>query len=178
MAAVLGLDDERIRAVCDEAADGAVCEAVNFNSPGQVVIAGDAAAVARAEAFAKAAGAKRFVPLPVSVPSHSSLMREAATRLADALATVPFSPPTVPVLHNVDAQAHDDAIAIRHALVEQLYRPVQWVACVEALAARGALRQLEFGPGKVLTGLAKRIHKDITGVAVWDEASLTAAMSV
>ncbi len=176
MAAVLGLDDEAILAVCAEAAAGSVCEAVNFNSPGQVVIAGDAAAVARAEGLAKAAGAKRFVPLPVSVPSHSSLMRDAAVRLADALASVPIQPPVVPVLHNVDAQAHDDAVAIRHALVEQLYRPVQWVACVEALAARGAQRQLEFGPGKVLTGLAKRINKDIVGIAVWDAPSLEAAL--
>lgn len=175
MAAVLGLEDEAIRAVC--AAAGGVCEAVNFNSPGQVVIAGEAAAVARAEGLAKEAGAKRFVFLPVSVPSHSSLMREAATRLADVLASVPIAPPVIPVLHNVDAQSHDDAVAIRHALVEQLYRPVQWVACVQALAARGALRQLEFGPGKVLTGLAKRIDKNITGLAVWDESSLTTAMS-
>ncbi|WP_407276495.1 ACP S-malonyltransferase [Halothiobacillus sp. DCM-1] len=176
MAAVLGLSDEAVLGVCAEAAEGEVCEAVNFNSPGQVVVAGDAAAVARAEPLAKAAGAKRFVLLPVSVPSHSSLMREAAARLADALATVPLVPPVVPVLHNVDAKTHDDAVAIRHALVEQLHRPVQWVACVEALAARGALRQLEFGPGKVLSGLAKRIDKNITSLPVWDEASLTAAM--
>lgn len=176
MAALLGLEDEVVLSVCAEAAAGQVCEAVNFNSPGQVVIAGDAAAVARAEALAKAAGAKRFVPLSVSVPSHSSLMTEAARSLDDYLARVVIRPPTIPVLHNVDAQAHDDAVAIRHALVEQLYRPVQWVACVRALHARGCNRQFEFGPGKVLTGLVRRIERGMEGAAVFDEASLSAVL--
>lgn len=177
MAALLGLTDEAVLAVCAEAAQGQVCEAVNFNSPGQVVIAGDAAAVARAEELAKAAGAKRFVPLPVSVPSHSSLMIGAARELDAQLAKVSIRPPVIPVVHNFDAQTHDDAIAIRHALVEQLYRPVQWVACVQALHSRGCNRQFEFGPGKVLTGLAKRIEKGVTGMAVFDEASLAAVIS-
>lgn len=176
MAALLGLDDAAVLAVCAEAAGDQVCEAVNFNSPGQVVIAGDAAAVVRAEALAKAAGAKRFVPLTVSVPSHSSLMRGAAQDLDAYLANVCIRPPVIPVLHNVDAQAHDDAVAIRHALVEQLYRPVQWVACVRALHARGCHRQIEFGPGKVLTGLARRIERGIEGSAVFDEATLTAVL--
>lgn len=176
MAALLGLSDEAVLGVCAEAAQGQVCEAVNFNSPGQVVIAGDTAAVARAEAMAKSAGAKRFVPLPVSVPSHSSLMIDAARELDAYLARVIIKPPAIPVLHNVDAQTHDDALAIRHVLVEQLYRPVQWVACVRALYGRGCNRQFEFGPGKVLTGLAKRIEKGMTGSAVFDEASLAAVL--
>jgi [acyl-carrier-protein] S-malonyltransferase len=177
MAALLGLTDEAVLSVCAEASQGQVCEAVNFNSPGQVVIAGDAAAVARAEELAKAAGAKRFVPLPVSVPSHSSLMIDAARELDAHLAKVTIKPPVIPVLHNVDAQTHDDGLAIRHALVEQLYRPVQWVACVQALHGRGCNRQFEFGPGKVLTGLAKRIEKGVAGSAVFDEASLAAVIS-
>ncbi|WP_298219390.1 ACP S-malonyltransferase [Halothiobacillus sp.] len=177
MAALLGLTDEAVLSVCAEAAQGQVCEAVNFNSPGQVVITGDAAAVARAEELAKAAGAKRFVPLPVSVPSHSSLMIDASRELDAYLAKVMIKPPVLPVLHNVDAQTHDDAVAIRHALVEQLYRPVQWVACVQALHGRGCNRQFEFGPGKVLTGLAKRIEKGVTGKAVFDEATLAAVIS-
>ncbi len=176
MAAVLGLDDGAVLAVCADAAMGQVCEAVNFNSPGQVVIAGDAAAVARADVLAKAAGAKRFVLLPVSVPSHSSLMIEAARALDAYLTQVCIRPPLIPVLHNVDAQAHDDAIAIRHALVEQLYRPVQWVACVRALHSRGCNRQFEFGPGKVLTGLAKRIERGVEGAAIFDAASLAAVL--
>lgn len=176
MAAVLGLDDAAVMTVCSDAANGQICEAVNFNSPGQVVIAGDAAAVARAESLAKAAGAKRFVPLSVSVPSHSSLMVDAARALDAYLAGVVIRPPTIPVLHNVDAQAHDDAVAIRHALVEQLYRPVQWVACVRALHARGCHRQIEFGPGKVLTGLVRRIERGMDGAAVFDEASLSAVL--
>lgn len=177
MAAILGLTDEAVMGVCAEAAQGQVCEAVNFNSPGQVVIAGDAAAVARAEPLAKAAGAKRFVPLPVSVPSHSSLMIEAARELDAYLSKVMIRPPAIPVLHNFDAQTHDDALAIRHALVEQLHCPVQWVACVQALHGRGCHRQYEFGPGKVLTGLAKRIEKGMTGRAVFDEASLAAVIA-
>ncbi len=176
MAAVLGLADEAVLAVCAQAGEGQVCEAVNFNSPGQVVIAGDAAAVARAEAHAKAAGAKRFVPLPVSVPSHSSLMIEAARALDAYLMKVVIKPPQIPVFHNVDAQCHDDALAIRHALVEQLYRPVQWVACVQALHSRGCHRQFEFGPGKVLTSLAKRIERGIEGTAIFDAASLEAVL--
>jgi [acyl-carrier-protein] S-malonyltransferase len=176
MAAVLGLDDAVVMSICAEAAGDQVCEAVNFNSPGQVVIAGDAAAVTRAEGLAKAAGAKRFLPLAVSVPSHSSLMIDAARVLDGYLAKVVIRPPTIPVLHNVDAQSHDDAVAIRHALVEQLYRPVQWVACVRALHGRGCQRQIEFGPGKVLTGLVKRIERGMGGSAVFDESSLIAVL--
>ncbi|HSH84504.1 MAG TPA: ACP S-malonyltransferase [Guyparkeria sp.] len=176
MAAVLGLDDDAVRAVCAQAADGEVCEAVNFNSPGQVVIAGDRAAVERAEAIATEQGAKRFLLLPVSVPSHSSLMREAAEQLREEIAQLSIRPPRVPVIHNVDALAHDKPEAIATALVEQLYRPVQWVACVEAIQAMGVADQIEFGPGRVLTGLARRIDRSLGAKAVFDQASLEKAL--
>lgn len=176
MAAVLGLDDDAVRAVCSQAADGEVCEAVNFNSPGQVVIAGDRAAVERAEAIAAEQGAKRFLLLPVSVPSHSSLMREAAEQLREEITQLPIRPPRVPVIHNVDALAHDKPEAIATALVEQLYRPVQWVACVEAIQAMGVADQIEFGPGRVLTGLARRIDRGLGAKAVFDQVSLEKAL--
>jgi [acyl-carrier-protein] S-malonyltransferase len=176
MAAILGLDDEQVRAVCAEGAQGQVAEAVNFNSPGQVVVAGDAAAVARVADLAKAAGAKRALLLDVSVPSHCALMRPAAERLSEAMQEISFRPPQVPVLHNVDvAEAHDPA-AIRQRLVEQLYRPVRWVETVQAIAARGAAVVIEAGPGKVLTGLVKRIDKSLEALPVFDPASLETAM--
>ncbi|MFA7521742.1 MAG: ACP S-malonyltransferase [Halothiobacillaceae bacterium] len=176
MAAVLGLDDDAVRTVCSQAADGEVCEAVNFNSPGQVVIAGDRAAVERAEAIAAEQGAKRFLLLPVSVPSHSSLMREAAEQLREEIAQLSIRPPRVPVIHNVDALAHEKPEAIATALVEQLYRPVQWVACVEAIQAMGVADQIEFGPGRVLTGLARRIDRGLGAKAVFDQTSLEKAL--
>jgi len=174
MAAVLGLDDAAVQTVCDQAAQGQVCEPVNFNSPGQVVIAGNAEAVARAETLANEAGARRFVLLPVSVPSHSSLMQDAARQLGERLATVEIRSPAIPVVHNVDAATHEDPAGIRQALVEQLYRPVQWVACVKALQEKGMTQQVEFGPGKVLTGLVRRIDRAITGKAVFDAAGIEA----
>lgn len=177
MAAVLGLDDAAVGAVCEQAAQDQVCEPVNFNSPGQVVIAGHAEAVARAESLAAEAGARRFVPLPVSVPSHSSLMLDAAQRLGERLAAIEVRSPTIPVIHNADAAVHADPAEIRRALTEQLYRPVQWVACVKALQAKGMTQQVEFGPGKVLTGLARRIDRAVAAAPVFDAASLAALMN-
>ena len=177
MAAVLGLDDEQVRAVCAAAAQGEVVAAVNFNSPGQVVIAGNAAAVERAIGLAKEAGAKRAIPLPVSVPSHCELMRPAARRMAELLEATEFAAPAVPVLHNADVRSWTDAAAIRDALVRQLYSPVRWVESVQAMAALGARTMVEFGPGKVLSGLAKRIDRDMAAVCVQDPASLDEALA-
>jgi [acyl-carrier-protein] S-malonyltransferase len=176
MAAVLGLTDAQVIAVCAEAAQGAVVEAVNFNAPGQVVIAGEAAAVGRAVTAAKAAGAKRSLLLPVSVPSHCALMRPAATLLAARLEAVDLRLPEVPVLHNVDAAAADSVAALRARLCEQLYRPVRWVETVQAMGAVGVALAIEFGPGKVLTGLNKRCDKNITTLPVFDPETLTAAL--
>lgn len=176
MAAILGLSDEDVIALCEEAAQGQVCEAVNFNSPGQVVIAGDADAVERAMALAEAKGAKRVVPLAVSAPSHCSLMKPAADRLAEKLADMDLSTPRFPVLHNVDVQSHMDVDALRNALVQQLYKPVQWVKTIEALKAQGVEQLFEFGPGKVLTGLNRRIDRRFPIAAVMDPASVEAAI--
>jgi len=177
MAAILGLDDDAVRAVCSEAAAGEVVEAVNLNSPGQVVIAGNKAAVERAMALAKEKGAKRALPLPVSVPSHSSLMLPAAEKLLAHLQTVAITTPTIPVLHNTDVQSHMDAEAIRVALARQLHTPVRWVETVQALKAAGIERVVECGPGKVLAGLNKRIDDSLPAVALVDEASLAAALN-
>jgi len=176
MAAILGLDDEQVRAVCTEATAGEVVEAVNFNSPGQVVIAGQAGAVARAVEAAKAAGAKRAVVLPVSVPSHCALMRPAAEQLAVRLAATGVRAPRIPVLHNVDVAVAGDADAVRDRLARQLYSPVRWVETVQRLAADGVTLVIEAGPGKVLAGLNKRIDKYLESVAVYDPASLAAAL--
>jgi [acyl-carrier-protein] S-malonyltransferase len=175
MAAVLGLDDDAVRAACAESAAGEVVAAVNLNSPGQVVIAGNAAAVERAGAACKARGAKRVVPLPVSVPSHCALMQPAAAALERELAGIELRAPRIPVVHNFDVQAHSDPAAIRRALVAQLHSPVRWVECVGALKARGATRVVECGPGKVLAGLVKRIDKELEGLALFDPTTLTAA---
>lgn len=177
MAAILGLDNDAVRAVCSEAAAGEVVEAVNLNSPGQVVIAGNKAAVERAMALAKEKGAKRALPLPVSVPSHSSLMLPAAEKLLAHLQTVAITTPTIPVLHNTDVQSHMDAEAIRVALARQLHTPVRWVETVQALKAAGIERVVECGPGKVLAGLNKRIDDSLPAVALVDEASLAAALN-
>ena len=177
MAAILGLDDDAVRAVCNEAAAGEVVEAVNLNSPGQVVIAGNKAAVERAMGLAKEKGAKRALPLPVSVPSHSSLMLPAAEKLLAHLQGVTISTPVIPVLHNTDVQSHADADAIRAALAKQLHTPVRWVETVQALKAAGIERVIECGPGKVLAGLAKRIDDSLPVVALVDEASLAAALN-
>ncbi|WP_338588903.1 ACP S-malonyltransferase [Shewanella khirikhana] len=174
MYAIIGLDNDAIAAACAESAQGEVVSPVNFNSPGQVVIAGNKDAVERAAAACKAAGAKMAVALPVSVPSHCSLMKGAADKLADALAAIEFSAPAIPVINNVDVQAPTDVAAIRDALVRQLYCPVRWTETVEAMAADGITHLVECGPGKVLTGLAKRINKSVSAQAVNDVASFAA----
>ena len=166
MAAVLGLDDDQVQAICAQAAQGEVVEAVNFNSPGQVVIAGNVAAVERAMAAAKEAGAKRALPLPVSVPSHCSLMKPAAEKLPEALQNVAIHTPQIRVIHNADVAAYDDADKIKDALVRQLYSPVRWTETVNALVAEGIAESAECGPGKVLAGLAKRINKEAACTAL------------
>jgi [acyl-carrier-protein] S-malonyltransferase len=176
MAAILGLNDDAVRAVCADAAAGEVVEAVNLNSPGQVVIAGNKAAVERAMALAKEKGAKRALPLPVSVPSHSSLMLPAAEKLLAHLQGVTIVTPNIPVLHNTDVQSHTEPAAIRAALAKQLHTPVRWVETVQALKAAGIERVIECGPGKVLAGLNKRIDDSLPAVALVDEASLQAAL--
>lgn len=168
MAALLGLDDERVRALCAQAAQGDVVEAVNFNSPGQVVIAGAANAVARAVELAKGVGAKRAIPLPVSVPSHCALMKPAALKLQAALADIAIEKPRIAVIHNVSVTAESDAGAIRRRLVEQLHSPVRWVETVEKIKADGITTLVEAGPGKVLTGLTRRIDRDLHAVALFE----------
>jgi [acyl-carrier-protein] S-malonyltransferase len=176
MAAVLGLADDQVVAVCAQAAQGGILEPVNFNSPGQVVIAGEAAAVERGIAAAKAAGAKRAILLPVSVPSHCALMRPAAERLAVTLAAITLEAPRIPVLHNVTVDAVADPAAIRERLVRQLYSPVRWVETVRCLADQGVGLLLEAGPGKVLTGLTKRIDDRLEALAVLDPKGLALAL--
>jgi [acyl-carrier-protein] S-malonyltransferase len=176
MAAILGLDDQQVKAVCAEGAQGQVAEAVNFNSPGQVVVAGDAEAIARVADLAKAAGARRALILDVSVPSHCALMKPAAERLAEAMQSLTFNTPRVPVLHNVNVEEARDPAAIQQLLVEQLFCPVRWVETVQAIAGRGAEVVLEAGPGKVLVGLIKRIDKSLVALPVFDPASLDIAM--
>ncbi|MCE8015664.1 ACP S-malonyltransferase [Halomonas sp. MCCC 1A17488] len=178
MAAILGLEDATVETACAEAAQNEVVAAVNYNAPGQVVIAGDKAAVERAIALCQEAGAKRAMPLPVSVPSHCALMRPAAERLKAAMADLDMRPPRYTVYQNVDAQAHADVETLRTRLVEQLYQPVRWTACVEAMEAAGASVFIECGPGKVLTGLGKRIAKGSKGLAVNDPDSLEAALGL
>ncbi|HEJ8018330.1 ACP S-malonyltransferase [Serratia marcescens] len=176
MYAIIGLDNDAIVKACEESAQGQVVSPVNFNSPGQVVIAGNKEAVERAGAACKAAGAKRALPLPVSVPSHCALMKPAADKLAVALQDITFNAPQVPVVNNVDVRTENDPEAIRSALVRQLYSPVRWTESVEFIAAQGVTSLLEVGPGKVLTGLTKRIVDTLTAAAVNDTASLSAAL--
>ena len=159
MAAILGLDDDVVRQVCHDAAQGDVVEAVNFNSPGQVVIAGSTAAVERAMQLAKEQGAKRALPLPVSVPSHCSLMKPAADQLATALQNITLHTPQIRVIHNADVAAYHNTEQIKDALVRQLYCPVRWTETVNTLVSEGITESAECGPGKVLAGLAKRINK-------------------
>ena len=166
MAAILGLDDDAVRAVCTEAAQGEVCEAVNFNSLGQVVIAGNKAAVERGMEIAKAKGAKRTLSLPVSVPSHCALMRPAAKKLAEYLKNVTINTPQIPVIHNADVVSYNDSDKIKDALVRQLYSPVRWVETVQAIYAQGVNNSAECGPGKVLAGLTKRIVADLPCTAL------------
>jgi len=176
MAAILGLEDEMVRAVCTEAAQGEVLEAVNFNSPGQVVIAGHKAAVERGMELAKAKGAKRALPLPVSVPSHCALMRPAAERLADYLKSVEVSKPAIPVLQNADVASFDDPGAIKAALVKQLHSPVRWVETMQSMAQQGIQAAVECGPGKVLVGLNKRIVSDMKQIALIDKVAIESAI--
>jgi [acyl-carrier-protein] S-malonyltransferase len=179
MAAVLGLDDETIVAVCREAAQGAVVEAVNFNSPGQVVIAGETAAVQRALEAARLRGAKRTVVLPVSVPSHSSLMHAAGERLGSALAALPLQAPRIRYVSAVDACAHDGPDDIRATLVRQLSSPVRWPQTLRALSAGSIAQVIECGPGRVLTGLNRRIERrpDLTFLSLDDRDAIDAALA-
>ncbi|WP_151446251.1 ACP S-malonyltransferase [Lacisediminimonas profundi] len=172
MAAILGLSDEDVRAACAEAAQGEVVEAVNYNAPAQVVIAGTKAAVDRACEAAKARGAKRALPLSVSAPFHSSLLKPASARLQEYLATVAFSAPQIPVINNVDVAIVSDPAAIKDALVRQAASPVRWVETLQAMAAQGVMHVVECGPGKVLSGLTKRIGSDFISDAIMDQASL------
>lgn len=174
MAAILGLDDDTVRRLCAEAEQGEVAEAVNLNSPGQVVIAGNKAAVERAMEAAKAAGAKRALPLPVSVPSHCRLMKPAAEQLAEALAGIEFKQPEIRVLHNADVAAYQDPAQIKDALVRQLYSPVRWTETVAQLADEGITESAECGPGKVLAGLAKRIRKEAVCSALVSQEAVQA----
>jgi len=177
MAAILGLDDDAARAACAEAAQGEVVQAVNFNAPGQVVIAGHKAAVARAIDACKARGARRAMPLPVSAPFHSSLMQPAAERLKGYLEKVPISPPRVALVNNVDVETENDPARIRDALVRQAASPVRWAETIRRMAAEGVTHVLECGPGKVLAGLVKRIDGNLQGVALADKASLERALA-
>ena len=176
MAAVLGAEDSLVLEVCAAVSGAQVVVPANFNSPGQIVIGGHAAAVDLALAALAERGVRKTVKLPVSVPSHTPLMREAANRLAEAMAAVAWQVPALPVVQNVDAEVHEGAEAIRDALVRQLYLPVQWTASVQALVARGATRIAECGPGKVLTGLAKRIDKSIDARALGAPEDIQAAL--
>ena len=176
MAAILGLDDDTVRAVCAEASAAGVVEAVNFNAPSQVVIAGHKAAVEKACEVAKAKGAKRALPLPVSAPFHSSLLKPASDRLREYLANVTVNAPVIPVINNVDVAVVNDPAAIKDALVRQAASPVRWVETVQKMKADGVTRVVECGPGKVLAGLVKRIDGEIVGDAIFDPASLEAVL--
>jgi [acyl-carrier-protein] S-malonyltransferase len=176
MAAVLGLDDDSVRAACAEAAQGEIVEAVNFNAPLQVVIAGHAEAVQRAIAAAKLRGAKRAMLLPVSAPFHSSLLKPAAEVLARALATVTVGIPAVPVMNNVDVAITQDPAAIRDALVRQAWHAVRWVEMIQAMKAQGITHVVECGPGKVLSGMVKRIEPDMVALSMTDPESMQSAL--
>ena len=178
MAAVLGLTDEQVAEVCKDAAKGQVLEPVNFNSPGQVVIAGNVAAVERAVVAAKDAGAKRALKLPVSVPSHCALMRPAAEQLAAVLVDLPIAVPQISVLHNVSVDTTTEPDVIRDLLVRQMYSPVRWAGTVRRLAEAGTTILIEAGPGRVLAGLTKRIDKRLEALSVFDPKGLAAALEV
>ena len=178
MAAILGLDDDAARAACAEAALGEAVQAVNFNAPGQVVIAGHKSAVARAIEACKARGAKRAMPLPVSAPFHSSLMQPAAGKLEGYLKNVAFSAPAMPVINNVDVKTESDPEKIKNALVRQAASPVRWVETIQTMAGQGVTHVVECGPGKVLAGLVKRIDARMQGVAAADRASLEQALAL
>ncbi|KUI98697.1 ACP S-malonyltransferase [Vibrio sp. MEBiC08052] len=177
MSAIIGLDDDSIANACIAAANGQIVSPVNFNSPGQVVIAGEKDAVQRAGELCKEAGAKRALPLPVSVPSHCALMKPAADKLAETLKVITFDSPEIPVINNVDVIAETDPEKIKDALVRQLYNPVRWTETVQKMHDQGVEKLFEMGPGKVLTGLTKRIVKTLTAEAVNDTASLNSVQS-
>lgn len=177
IAAILGLDDDVVRAVCAEGAQGEVLEAVNFNSPGQVVIAGNRAAVERGMELAKTKGAKRAIMLPMSVPSHCSLLKGAAEQLHAYLSNVTVQASVIPVLHNADVASYSDASKIKDALVRQLYSPVRWVETVQAFGKQGITHNAECAPGKVLAGLNKRIDTNQQAMAINDGEALRAALA-
>ncbi|MBU6469263.1 MAG: ACP S-malonyltransferase [Gammaproteobacteria bacterium] len=177
MAAILGLEDEAVRLACVEAAQDQVVQPANFNSPGQVVIAGEKPAVERAIAACNAKGAKRSVLLPVSVPSHCALMKPAADQLAAKLAGLSLQSPQIPVIHNVDVAPHPGAAAIRQVLTAQLYSPVRWAETVQFIAGQGVSKLVEFGPGRVLCGLTKRINKSVEAYPVYDPQTVQAALA-
>lgn len=177
MAAIIGLSDDLINAACEKATSAGVVAAVNFNSPGQVVIAGQAAPVEQAMALCKEAGAKRALPLPVSAPFHTSLMRPAADQLAAQIEATSFNPPAIPIVHNVHAKTEMAPAAIKQLMIEQIYQPVLWVDCVNALAAAGITQLVECGPGAVLAGLAKRIDKSLTAVTTGTLAEFDKALA-
>ena len=177
MAAILGMDDDAVRQLCADAAEGEVLEAVNYNSPGQVVVAGNKTAIDRVTVLAKERGAKRALELPVSVPSHCALMQPAADKLAEVLAGVTFNAPAIPVINNVNVASVSSAEDIRNALTRQLYSPVRWVETIEKMAADGVDNVIECGPGKVLMGLNKRINKEMATAALLDTASIEAALA-
>jgi len=180
MAAILGLDDAIVKTVCAEAAaaSGGVVEAVNFNAPGQVVIAGGSDAVTKACELLKAAGAKRALPLPVSAPFHSSLLQPASEKLKAYLANIKFKVPTISVINNVDVEILNDPTAIKDALVRQAAKPVRWQETINMMAQQGITQVVECGPGKVLAGLTKRINDNVVGVPIFDEASLHEALAM
>nr|WP_010130753.1 ACP S-malonyltransferase [Microbulbifer agarilyticus] len=177
MAAVIGLDDAAVEAACAESAEGGVVAAVNYNSPGQVVIAGSAAAVGRAIDACKAAGAKRAMPLPVSAPFHTELMRPAAEKLAPQIEATAFNAPVTPIIHNVHAKTESDPAAIKALMVEQIYSPVRWTSCVQSMAGMGVQQLVECGPGKVLAGLAKRIDRSLVAHNIESSEQLSAAVA-
>lgn len=177
MAAILGMDDADVVALCSEAANGEILSAVNFNSPGQVVIAGTASAVERAAVLAKEKGARKVMPLPVSVPSHCLLMKPAADRLAVDMGALVFTAPQIAVIHNVDVKTHTDSTEIKTSLIEQLYQPVRWTETVESMVASGVTHLVECGPGKVLSGLTKRIDKTVTSLNIDGEVTLNEALT-
>ena len=176
MAAILGIPDQVILDACASARENDVVDAVNFNAPGQVVIAGSAAAVDRAIEICKQAGAKRAMTLPVSAPFHTSLMQPAAEQLAEMVNGTAFAEPQIPVLHNVHAQSETNPDAIKALMLEQIYRPVMWVDCIQGLKANGTEILIECGPGRVLNGLTKRIDRDLTSLSTDDVASLENAL--
>ena len=176
MAAILGLDDDAVKMICEQAAGDEIVAAVNFNSPGHVVIAGNVAAVTKATVLAKEQGAKRALMLPVSVPSHCALMKPAADMLSETLADMPVHETRMPVIHNVSVTPAQDEAGIKTSLAQQLHNPVRWVETVQWLSNQGVDKIVECGPGKVLAGLTKRIDKTVTGLPVFDQSSLEKAV--